>query len=391
MGNVLELKDERIESTNFIFQISIKDYLGIAEKSLESNEFQRRKVKNSNSVYALLKEDLLRGCIIPPIVLAITDENTVGNITKDNIENKIKEVNVLILDGLQRTLTLLELVKELKEHTLLSNPGNVDSLEKLYSHKIRLEVYVGLNKLGILYRMLTLNTGQTPMSLRQQIEMLYLSYLNQDIEGVKLIKETEGQAVSSISEYKFNDVVEGFNSYLERNELPMIKADILENIKSLEKLSKEDTKDELFSNFIQTWNSLLLKINELCNEQDLEDDSDLKKVFFKNIPQLFKKAQSISGFGAAVGRLIDYELLNSFDDIKNVLDSLTLTVDPDKFLIEMNKKFEWIDNNSKKIGNAQRMFLQYYFRELFNKDNENYLKLYEAINPAFMKYQSQNF
>lgn len=390
MSDILELKDERINSTNFIFQISIKDYLEIAEKSLESNEFQRKKVKNSNSIYALLKEDLLRGCIIPPIVLAITDETTVVNITKDNIKQKIKEVNILILDGLQRTLTLLELVKELKEAELLNDNNKKEDLNQLYSHKIRIEVYVGLNKLGILYRMLTLNTGQTPMSLRQQIEMLYLSYANQEIDGIKLIKETD-KSVSNLNEYKFNDVVEGFNSYLERNELPIIKADILENIKSLEKLSKEDTKDELFTHFIQTWNSLLLRINEICNNCELDDTTDLKKIFFKNIPQLFKKAQSISGFGAAMGRLIDYKLITNFEDINNSLSKLNLSIEPNDYLYELNKRFEWIDNNSKKIGNAQRMFLQYYFRELFNKENENHLKLFESINSAFVKYQSQNF
>jgi hypothetical protein len=38
--------------------------------------------------------------------------------------------------------------------------------------------------------MLTLNTGQTPMSLRQQIEMLYFDYLdNAGLPNVKFVRE----------------------------------------------------------------------------------------------------------------------------------------------------------------------------------------------------------
>lgn len=42
--------------------------------------------------------------------------------------------------------------------------------------------------------MLTLNTGQTPMSTRHQLEMLYNDMKNTEIEGVKLISDTNGSA-----------------------------------------------------------------------------------------------------------------------------------------------------------------------------------------------------
>ena len=125
--------------------------------------------------------------------------------------------------------------KQLKQDLALLRQG-----KKLMDNMIRVEIYVGLNRLGILYRMLTLNTGQTPMSLRQQIEMLYLDYRSTSIDNIDLIRGSEGRVANGISQYNFRDVIEGFNAYLDRDELPIDKADVVENIKSLEKLSTEN-------------------------------------------------------------------------------------------------------------------------------------------------------
>ena len=102
---------------------------------------------------------------------------------------------LVILDGLQRTYTLVDLEQE------LIASGDETSLKSFYGHKIRIEVYVGINRLGILYRMLTLNTGQTPMSLRHQIEMLYLDYSKTPPPGITLIREADNRPTTEISDY----------------------------------------------------------------------------------------------------------------------------------------------------------------------------------------------
>lgn len=60
------LFDKRINAENILTEITISDYLKIAKKIVDSNEFQRAKVSNSKTVYSLLKKDLLAGCIMPP-------------------------------------------------------------------------------------------------------------------------------------------------------------------------------------------------------------------------------------------------------------------------------------------------------------------------------------
>lgn len=139
---------------------------------VKNNDLQRKRVKTSKTVYSLLKTDLLNGCVIPPLVLAIVGyDDNLKNISNDGLQDYIKKnrSNVLILDGLQRTHTLIDAENE------AIRQKNTD---KFYNYKLRLEVYVNINKFGVLYRMLTLNTGQTPMSARHQMEMLYSDMLD---------------------------------------------------------------------------------------------------------------------------------------------------------------------------------------------------------------------
>lgn len=243
MENVLKIHDGRINADNYLFEITIRDYYDIVKDRLLDNEYQRRRVKNSGSVYGLLKEDLLRGCVIPPVVLAYCN-----NLSSDNIEEALRtaEDKLVILDGLQRSYTIKEIVNSYENgdyNNLTSNPLN---------NKIRVELYVGINKLGILYRMLTLNTGQTQMSTRHQIEIIYSDYKkNCNVDGVTLFSEAEDKVPSNIGEYKFRDVVDGFTSYMQKDHLPLDRMDILANVKNLRRLSEDSESGDLFYSFIQ--------------------------------------------------------------------------------------------------------------------------------------------
>ena len=175
-------------------------------------------------------------------ILKKTDPELIQSIE----ENKNK---LIILDGLQRTYTIRDLINELTER----NDPNVEDVKK---HPLRIEIYVGINKLGILYRMLTLNTGQTPMSSRHQIEIIYSDYIETGIDDVKLIKQIDDKAPDKLGEYNFRDIIDGFTSYLERDYLTIERTDILDNIKSLEKLAIENKDKDLFVQFVKSYNSL---------------------------------------------------------------------------------------------------------------------------------------
>ena len=237
--------DNRIDSLNLLIETNLEEYFNLSKNILDNNEFQRRRVKSSSSVYSLLKTDLRQGCVIPPIVLALAIEakpkkDETDDVLLDTINNHKEKL--IILDGLQRTYTIRDLVNE------LNDKGDPEK-NKILNGKLRIEIYIGINKLGILYRMLTLNTGQTPMSSRHQIEIIYSDYIKSGVDGITLIKEVDEETPSKVGEYKFRDIIEGFTSYLDRDYLTIERTDILDNIKSLEKLAVENRGSDLFLDF----------------------------------------------------------------------------------------------------------------------------------------------
>ena len=377
------LNDLRIGSENVLLEMSMHEYTDLIKGVISKNEFQRRKVGSSKTVYALLRDDLLKECIIPPIVLALTKKIDSSGENLPEIIDENKD-SLVILDGLQRTHTILDLLKELEG-------DNGEGLSNFLKSKIRVEVYIGLNRLGILYRMLTLNTGQTPMSLRQQIEMLYLDYAETEIEGIELIKESDNKSSSDSKQYNFKEIVEGFISYLERDELPIEKADILENIRSLEKLSKEDQGSELFEKYLSSLDCVFQKFIIVCNEVEISEDyiSEHGNPFGKTAERVFKRPQSISGFGSAIGKLIDFGVLEDIEVIKSIACKISCE-SPEDFLMEINDALIWLKENSKKIGNAQRSFFTFFYRDLFNKESDAYLDLTKSVKSGLRKYQSQN-
>ena len=389
MKLVSKLSDQRINSINYLIELTIKEYIEIAQKILDLNEFQRKRVRSSKTIYALLQEDLLQGCVIPPIVLALTQVETQE--VPDENEEFTKFINdnsnaIVILDGLQRTHTMLDLTTSLKSR------GDTEQLENLHNQILRVEIYIGINRLGILYRMLTLNTGQTPMSLRQQIEMLYLDYAKIPVDNITLLRESDGRSANAINEYNFRDMVEGFNSYLERNELPLGRTELLENIRGLEKLARENASKDIFREYLVAWHGFIEKINQLAGDGPISQDfiNEFGTPFGRTVNQVFKKAQAISGFGAAVGKLKDFEIIDGFDAIKSTVARLEFVEESEEYLPQINKRLDWIKNNANKIGNAQRMYFLYYFRELFNPESDAFSDPYMAIDSAFQKYRSQN-
>lgn len=377
------ISDGRVNCDNLLLEMSIGEYLRIAEAALGQNEFQRRRVKGSKTVYALLKEDLLKGCVIPPLVLSVAAQAT------DDIAQflEAQKDHLLILDGLQRTYTIIDVRNEL----LAKNDEH--ELAKLLSLPLRIELYCGINRVGVLYRMLTLNTGQTPMSLRQQIEMLYIDFTNVADTGLMLVREVDGIAVTEQNQYNFKEVVEGFSSFLERDELPFDRADLLENIKGLDNLSKEAPGQDVFKEFLLTTHEFISKASELI------DDNHLSKEYKEsngipwgdNALEIFKRPQCLTGFGAALGRLKDVKVFENFGEARRLISGINLTESPEFFLELINDKMLDIKKRSKKIGNSQRLFFAYYFRELLNPEADNYLSLDGAIEPSYRKFESQTF
>ena len=382
--------DNRINSINLYIEISFREYLTFAKDIIGNNELQRKRVKKSRTVYSLLKDDLKQGCVMPPLVLAITQDETIKpqSITSNELfkyisENKNK---LVILDGLQRTCTLIDADLEMQDK-------ESNNYHNFLDYTLRLELYVGINKSGILYRMLTLNTGQTPMTARHQVEILYKAMLSKELGEIRLVTDVQERQDPRKYEFSFKNAIDGFNSYLDRDELPLDKEDILENIKVLGNMSKEKMDQDLFTKFMNCYANIFKVLREASNDISYQKE-DIKKIigienpFGYSVSKVFSTSQALTGFGAAIGKMQDLKVIESLDEISTIKQS-ALNASEDVWFEQLLLRLDEIKNNAKKIGNAQRMYFHYFFRELLNKGSDSYLNLYNAVENGFQKYRSQ--
>lgn len=369
-----KIRDGKIKSTCFQIEMSISDYANIAEKVIDNNKLQRRKVSSNGSVYSLLKQDILDGCIFPPIVLATSNKfNKDDNeVTEEDIQTLIGSdlEKLKILDGLQRTHTLLE----------------IKDSPHLKDYKLRVDLYVNISDIWIMYRMLTLNTGQTPMSLRQQIEMLYSNYANSNFGSINIIKQVDEESVKSINDFNYSDLVDGYNSYLESNETPLDRYSLLEIIKVIEDIANNESTKADFPQFVKIYHDFIVAVDRNSNAwawPEIDKIPDHLRIegtpFGKNIYRIFNRSQSITGFGAAVAQLISNNSIKNIEDLSKLYDRIKIDASD---LLLLNKVIDDIRKAAKKIGDSQRLFFKFLFRSLLDEDSEEYLNLQKSIERA---------
>ena len=350
--------DKRVNARDYMIELSIIDYYDLVKDCLNDNEYQRKRVRNSGSIYSLLKDDLKKGCIMPPIVLAYCDDLSRDDLIKELKANKHK---LKILDGLQRSYTIKELIDEIR-----MEQGDSSAL----NNKIRVEIYVGLNKLGLLYRMLTLNTGQTPMSIRHQIEIIYSDYKQScSIQGVMLFSEIDGRIPNKLGEYKFRDIIDGFTSYLQRDYLTLDRNDILDNVKNLERVAIVDNNIDLFDEYLSSYHHFVSQLNSKYPLQyDTNQLNLLSTPYATSSVLLFNKSQSMTGYGNAIASLSDFGVIKSFKEIHNLTDRIVFSnIDDDIYALIIS--LDNVRKYAKKIGNDQRLYFYQFFTLSLNSSS----------------------
>lgn len=379
------IHDNRINADNYSFVMTIGEYYDLVKDCLNDNEYQRKRVRNSSSFYSLLKKDLIQGCIMPPIVLALCEDIDPSSDILEHIKGARRRIK--ILDGLQRSYTIKEIVNDYNIELWHDNNP--------LDNKIRVEVYAGIDKLGILYRMLTLNAGQTPMTARHQIEIIYSDYKEEcDVPGVRFMTETDGGTPTNLGEYKFRDVVEGFTSFLQKDHLTLDRREILENARDLERIASFQSDKKLFYNFVDVYHHFVYKINSIDsferNDKELEKRCSLTaSPYATSFVSMFSKSQSLTGFGRAVAELIEESKINSIIELHSFIDALDG--------IYMNEGFDamigildWIRRNAKKIGNDQRKYFYLFFKRVFDKNSESFMRFKNSVDLSFVDFKAED-
>ena len=192
-----------------------------AEKNLA---IQRGIIRGQRS-YQTLRADLKRGCILPPIVLASSllqlppkfsffDADTAFSYTDDEISQIARSLSSIepnqshIIDGLQRTNAMRESLEEIHEEE-----AKIEFLARF----LRLEIWLNISFNALAYRMLLLNAGQRPMSMKHQIEILSLSLKDdlEDIDGIEIITGFERRRRVSPGQFRLEDLASAFQAWLQ--------------------------------------------------------------------------------------------------------------------------------------------------------------------------------
>lgn len=194
-----EYDDLVIKSKVLLGDISFDDALKKLYPLVDRFEAQRKVL--DTKFYKRLERDILNGCMIPPLTIAYVngDLKSMKNAKKYVISNID---NAYILDGIQRLNTLKRASGQL----------GFDGTRKLL-----LNIIISPTKDMLLYRMITLNNGQKPMTPRHQIEILTQELF--DFDDLKIDVQTEKERSEKIIRGSFNtgDLSRGYLAFLTNN------------------------------------------------------------------------------------------------------------------------------------------------------------------------------
>jgi hypothetical protein len=368
-------KDLRTATFVIYAQIGILKYLELVGENFDEFGIQRK--RESHKGYNRLKKDIKLGALIPPITLALNPSLVkqflplVRTEQTSKIQSEIiKSANVYILDGLQRT----HIINDLKEE------GTNFKKEQ----KILLEFWFEENMGNLIYRLIVLNAGQKPMSMRHQIELVFMTMqgkLRKDIPGLIMYNEKEKKVRDSAKKFPFERIVTGYNCFL--NESPEI-----DKVKIIgEKLDtgKIITEQELV--ILEKYEDYTKYLTEY-----LKIDGEAYRIYskFKEIPSAknwLADENVVNSFFAAIGILFDVpEFKKRIDSaIKKLLvDLKNAKIGDDPFAL---REFELIrvtfDPKKYNVGYITRKTIMSCFSEyLKNEGLLSFKKCWSLSKPA---------
>lgn len=240
--NIYEIdSDEVINAIVVSGSITYKEAIKKLVPLINKTEFQRK--LQDKKFYEKLERDIVDGCIMPSITIAFVDKTITVDSKKEDIIDFFEKNSdkSFVLDGIQRlnTLSRVSNFKEINlERKLYLNIVYSDSVDKL------------------LYRMITLNNGQKPMTPRHQVEVMMANVFDFNKLGIQVQTEKERSVKIKMNSFNKSDLVQAYLAYMANS--PMVdnkkiiqdKMDelIVSKIVSAEKVGKDST----FENVIKS-------------------------------------------------------------------------------------------------------------------------------------------
>lgn len=299
------------------------DYRFAIEKLVPAvNRLDIQREKQGERFYDRLARDISGGCIMPPLTIALVIDNAseieqTEEKYQELIDEKINEI--FILDGIQRLNTLMR-VKESSEEKFPYE-------KSIYANLLICESFDLL-----LYRMITLNNGQKPMTARHQIEivasnMYDFDSLSIDVQPEKRLPNQRRKKGA----FKKADLIKSYLAYLSKNtniDNNKIIEDKMDQIIA-KRIIDSDITDEKYG-----FEIVLNKISEFCNVDRLK--------------KWFQIENNLIGFCAGVRDSLDEILQLSNEEFESIIDLI------DRSIANINV-------SKIKVGAARRECVSYFF------------------------------
>lgn len=304
---------------------------------ISKTDFQRK--LQDKKFYQKLERDIQKGCIMPPITLAFitTDVNEKSSINVIQDFYQQHHQTSFVIDGIQRLNTLSRVM----------NNGTIDHDKKLYVNIIFTD-----NEDKLLYRMITLNNGQKPMTPRHQVEMMMANVFDFDGLGIEIQTEKERANKVKVNSFNKSDIVQAYLSY-------MADSPMIDNQKII-----QEKMDEL-------------TVNKIISSENKNDESNFRDVinaiskFQNNSTNIkwLKQANNLVGFAVGMKYSKDEILKLSADQFE---DSI----------VTFEQAFSDFNPSKIKLGKMRRE-LSYEFFKNFNKlqtlDSDDLLQHFSDI------------
>lgn len=317
-------KDHVINSLYITAHTSYKKALEKIVPLMDKLSIQRK--IQSTKFYERLSKDIVNGCIMPPLTLAFVDKNYDYSTKKSltEIQNYITSniENAFVLDGIQRLNTL-------KRASLHEN-FNEDS-------PIFFNILICPSNDKLLYRMITLNNGQKPMSTRHQVEILLAHLYNFTTDDtIQIVSEKEATTTNSKTSFKKSSFINGYLAFLS-NSINIDNKKIIE-----EKL------DELLGNQIMEYG---VKDNDIEFKHLIEFIADFSKSDI--IKKWFQNENNLIGFCVASREKKCFETITTFniEEFENIIN-------------QFEKAFASLDKSKIRIGTFRRKIASFFFKNI---------------------------
>lgn len=386
MSFVNILKDERVSCYSVLTNMKINDYLNLVEiaygnKGGIEGQRQALKTKTAIRIRERMKEDIVQGTILPPIVIGIVlDEESYGEVASlqsDNSEilkliNNVPRKSLSIIDGMQRT-------------TAIGDAKKIN--ENIGEKEIRVEYWLSSNTNSLLYRMLILNSGQVPWNLRRQIEILYNSLINEirsKVSNVKLIDIDEKGNRSTPGSYQADKIIELFLVFGARKYKIDTKEALADEFTKLDFIEATSDRDfsEIFFKLLKRMSLFDEYIFEYKPDITQTNDGEVPNVKFNKGKDLFGSQTARVGFITAFAIEIfglpgdERDIEEQHENCKKILEQMDEFLNRIKDYNEQSLEefLDYMTLNEKmnrvvsKVGDFEREFFTNAFRTLIKEE-----------------------